>query len=359
MEVKIGGRIISEYSRPYFIADIAANHDGDINRAYHLIELAKEAGADAAKFQNFKAETIVSKNGFESIGSQLSHQSSWKKSVYETYEDASLPNEWSEKLKKKCDEVGIEYMTSPYDFDSVDIAEQYVNAYKIGSGDITWLEILEYIAQRQKPVLLATGASDLEDVKRAMQTIQKYNKQIILMQCNTNYTASDLNFSHINLNVLKTYHELYPDCILGLSDHTFGHVTVLGAYMLGARVFEKHFTDDNDREGPDHKFSMNPITWKQMVCACEELQEALGDGIKRIENNETDTVNIQRRAYYLQRDLSKGETLKEEDVFPLRPVKEGSVLPFQKEEVFGKKIRRNMQKDECLKWEDIENAERN
>ncbi len=356
MEIKIGKRIITEVSEPYFIADIASNHDGDIERAYHLIELAKESGADAAKFQNFKAEKIVSKNGFESLGSQLSHQSSWKKSVFETYQDASIPDVWSEKLKRKCDEVGIEYMTSPYDLVSVDIADKYVNAYKIGSGDITWLEILEYIARKGKPVLLATGAANLEDVQRAVGTIQRHNRQIVLMQCNTNYTASEANFSYINLNVLKTYQNLYPDCVMGLSDHTLGHTTVLGAYMLGARIFEKHFTDDNDREGPDHKFSMNPSTWKQMVCACRELQESLGDGIKRVEENETDTVNIQRRALYLQRDLKKGDTIKPEDIFPLRPAKRGAVLPFEKENVLGRRLVKNKPKDTCLEWGDIENA---
>lgn len=354
MEIKIGNRIISETSVPYFIADIAANHDGDIDRAFHLIELAKEAGADAAKFQNFKAESIVSKKGFESFGTQLSHQASWKKSVFETYQDASLPDLWSEKLKKKCDEIGIEYMTSPYDFASVDWADQYVNAYKIGSGDITWTEILEYISQKQKPVLLATGASDLEDVKRAVQAVQKHNRQIVLMQCNTNYTASDSNFPYINLNVLRTYHELFPDCILGLSDHTFGYTTILGAYVLGARVFEKHFTDDNNREGPDHKFSMNPITWKQMVHACNELQEALGDGIKRVEKNEMETVSIQRRAFYLKRNLKKGDEIQESDIFPLRPVKANAVLPFEKQNVIGKKLSKDKMKDECLMWEDIE-----
>lgn len=354
MEIRIGNRTISEMSEPYFIADIAANHDGDINRAFHLIELAKECGADAAKFQNFKAETIVSRGGFESLGSQLSHQSSWKKSVFETYKDASLPDVWFEKLKGKCDEVGIEYMTSPYNFASVDLADKYVNAYKIGSGDITWIEIIKHIAQKGKPVLLATGASSMEDVKRAIDELKKYNSQIILMQCNTNYTASDANFSYINLNVLRTYHEFYPNCILGLSDHTFGHTTVLGALTLGARVFEKHFTDDNDREGPDHKFSMNPAAWKEMVKACKELYHALGDGIKRVEENERDTVNIQRRAFYLQKDLRKGEVIREEDIFPLRPVKKGAVLPFEKQNVLGKKLTRDKYADECLKWEDIQ-----
>ncbi len=358
MEIKIGDRIISKQSKPYFIADIAANHDGDIDRAYRLIELAKEAGADAAKFQNFKAETIVSKKGFESLGSQLSHQSSWKKSVFDTYRDASLPDLWSEKLKKKCEEVGIEYMTSPYDFASVDLADRYVNAYKIGSGDITWPEMLEYIAKKGKPVLLATGASDRADVERAVRTIENYHVPLILMQCNTNYTASASNFSYINLNVLCSYQEWYPDCIPGLSDHTFGHTTVLGAYVLGARVFEKHFTDDNDREGPDHKFSMNPVSWKQMVKACEELREAMGDGVKRIEENEQDTVHIQRRALYLQRDLKQGDVIRAEDLFPLRPVKEGAVLPYEKQEVLGKRIIRDVERDACLMWEDIEHDKR-
>ena len=358
MEIRIGNRTISEMSEPYFIADIAANHDGDLNRAYRLIELAKEAGADAAKFQNFKAETIVSRKGFESLGGQLSHQSSWKKSVFETYKDASLPDMWSRKLKEKCDEVGIEYMTSPYNFASVDLADQYVNAYKIGSGDITWTEIIKHIAQKGKPVLLATGASDMEDVKRAVDTVRAYNSQIILMQCNTNYTASDTNFSYINLNVLRTYHEWYPECILGLSDHTFGHATVLGALALGARVFEKHFTDDNDREGPDHKFSMNPVTWREMVKACKDLYHALGDGIKRVEENERDTVTIQRRAFYLRRDLRKGEAIREEDIFPLRPVKTGAVLPFEKQDVLGRRLIRDKHRDECLKWEDIQDDKR-
>lgn len=162
--IRIGSRIVSEHGRPYFIADIAANHDGDLKHAYKLIELAKEAGADAAKFQNFKAELIVSKTGFSSLGQQLSHQAGWEKPVFEVYRDASLADEWSELLCSKCREVGIEYMTSPYDFASVDWADRFVHAFKIGSGDITWTEILQHITSKGKPVLLATGASDRKSV---------------------------------------------------------------------------------------------------------------------------------------------------------------------------------------------------
>ena len=348
--MKIGNRIISKDGKPYFIADIAANHDGDLNRAYKLIELAKESGADAAKFQNFHAGQIVSRNGFDTM-KKMTHQASWSKSVYDVYEDATLPLDWTEKLKEKCDEVGIEYMTSPYDVESVDRVDPYVNAYKIGSGDIQWTEMLEYIASKGKPVIIASGASSLEDVKRAYQSIQKYTKEIVLMQCNTNYTASIENYKYINLRVLNTYKELFPDCVLGLSDHTYGHATVRGACALGARVFEKHFTDDNDRIGPDHKFSMTPKTWKEMVEQTMLLYEALGDGEKKIEENEKDSSVVQRRAIYLTKDKKKGEVITQEDIFPLRPYKEGGYAPYLENEVIGKILTMDTSKDTMLKKE--------
>lgn len=354
--IKIGNRYIGESEKPYFIADIAANHDGDLNRAYKLIELAKEAGADVAKFQNFKADKIVSNNGFLKLGSKLSHQSSWNKTVYEVYKDASIPDSWTEKLKEKCDEVGIEYMTSPYDFESVDNVDKYVNAYKIGSGDITWHEIIKYIALKNKPVLLATGASDMTDVERAMNLINKYNDQVVIMQCNTNYTASVENFKYINLNVLTKYKEKYPNAILGLSDHTYGHSTVLGAIALGARVIEKHFTDDNDRIGPDHKFSMTPKLWKEMVNKSMEVWYALGDGIKKIEDNEQDTAIVQRRALYYSRNLEKGHCIQKDDLLPVRPMnKLYGINPYELEELVGKELVKDVLKDDLVKREDLKN----
>lgn len=354
MNFYIGNKKIGNGCRPYFIADIAANHDGDLERAYKLIELAKEAGADCAKFQNFKARTIVSRNGFDSMGGQVSHQKNWTKSVYDVYDEASVADEWSALLKEKCDEVGIEYMTSPYDFASVDLADKYSNAFKIGSGDITWTEIIDYIAQKGKPVLLATGASSMEDVERAMKVLERNCRKIVLMQCNTNYTASRENYKNINLNVLNTYQRKYPEVVLGLSDHTFGYATVLGAIAMGARVIEKHFTDDNDRIGPDHKFSMNPQTWREMVEESGKLYEALGDGIKRVEDNEEDTVVVQRRSLYFNKKIEAGQIITADDVFPLRPAKKGMVMPYEKEKIIWKKVCRDIEPDTEVRWEDIE-----
>jgi sialic acid synthase SpsE len=351
MGLRIGNTVLTHRGKPYFIADIGANHDGDLNRAFMLIELAKEAGADVAKFQNFKAKTIVSKHGFDSIP-KTAHQSTWSKTVYETYEEASLSDDWTVQLKDKCNEVGIEYMTSPYDLLSVDLVNPHVNAFKIGSGDITWLEVIDYVAKLGKPVILATGASDIDDVTRAYNCIIKNNHQIVLMQCNTNYTASSENFSFVNLNVLSTYKVLFPDCILGLSDHTLGHITVLGALALGARVFEKHFTDDNNRVGPDHKFAMNPKTWSEMVNAANCLYNSLGDGIKRVEPNEKESAIIQRRALYLKRDVLAGELIDYNDIIPLRPIHFG-IPPYRIKEVVGMKAKHDLKADTEIKMEDL------
>ena len=296
MKIKIGKNIISKKSKTYFVADIAANHDGSLSRAKKLIKLCAKAGANAAKFQHFRAETIVSNYGFEKIG-KLSHQKKWRESVFQTYKKASINPKWTKALYKECIKFNIEFMTSPYDLDYVESVYKYISAYKIGSGDITWHEIIEKIAKKQKPVILATGASSINDVENAVKLISKFNKKIVLMQCNTNYTGSDKNYHFIHLNVLKTFKKRFGSKVmLGLSDHTFGHSTVLGAVALGARVVEKHFTDNNKRKGPDHFFSMNFNTWKLMVDETRILESALGHNIKKIEDNEKETYLLQRRS---------------------------------------------------------------
>jgi sialic acid synthase SpsE len=338
-------------TKTYFIADISANHDGDLDRAKRLCKLAKEAGADAAKFQHFKAKTIVSDNGFKRLGGQQSHQSTWDKSVFEVYQDASVPLDWTPLLKEYCDEIGIDFFTTPYDLDYVDQLDGYVSMYKVGSGDISWIQMLEKVASTGKPVLIATGASNMDEVQRAMDTLSKYDCDIVLMQCNTNYTAEEKNYKYINLNVLKTYATMYPNIELGLSDHTLGHETVLGAVTLGARYVEKHFTDDNNRIGPDHPFSMNPTTWKQMVDSTRKLELALGAGVKKVEDNEKQTVILQRRSIRLNKNLNPGDIIKPEDISYIRPCPIDA-LPIHIN-VVGKEVLTTLNKDDYLKPYDI------
>lgn len=356
MKIQIGSHSIGENNPTYFIADISANHDGDLARARDLIHLSAEAGADAAKFQNFRAPEIVSDYGFQAMQGQVSHQSNWKKSVYEVYEDASIPFEWTGTLKEECEKAGIDYFSSPYDFEAIDMLDRFVPAYKIGSGDITWLEALERIAHKGKPVILATGASDIGDVQRAVHTLLEINPQLILMQCNTNYTASLENFDHIHLRVLSTYNSIFPDLILGLSDHTFGHATVLGAVALGARVVEKHFTDDNNRIGPDHPFSMTPQSWRDMVDRTRELERALGNPDKQVGENEQQTVIIQRRCLRAGRDIEQGEIFTREMIDVLRPATPGAILPYEIDQVLGTQSIHDIPAGKELRWTDLSDS---
>jgi len=350
--LEIGGRALGDAQPTYFIADIAANHDGDLDRAVALVHRAAKAGADAAKFQHFRAPKIVSKFGFET-GPQLSHQSKWKRSVFEVYQAASVPWDWTETLKKACDDAGVHFFSSPYDLEAVDMLDQYVPAYKIGSGDITWIAALEHIARKGKPVLLATGASDLGDVQRAVDAILAINPMLLLMQCNTNYTGSIDNFRFVKLNVLRTFASMYPQLVLGLSDHTPGHSAVLGAVALGARAIEKHFTDDRGREGPDHPFSLDPAAWREMVDRTRELEYAMGDGNKIVEPNETDTVVIQRRCLRAARDLPAGTTLAKGDLEALRPAPRDGILPYQEDMALGRKVLRDVKQGDYPKWIDL------
>ncbi|MBL8289140.1 MAG: N-acetylneuraminate synthase family protein [Rubrivivax sp.] len=354
--VRIGQRLLALDAPAYFIADIAANHDGDLERAKALIWLAREAGADCAKFQHFKAEKIVSDRGFKALGAQLSHQAKWGRPVFDVYRAHELNRAWNEELAATARAAGIHFMTTPYDVEAVAGVDALVPAWKIGSGDITWVEFIRQVAGTGKPLLLATGASQMADVERAVRAALAVNRQLVLMQCNTNYTGSPENFRHINLNVLKTYAARWPSVLLGLSDHSPGHATVLGAVVLGARAVEKHFTDDNARTGPDHGFAMNPATWREMVERTRELEAALGDGVKRVEANEVQTAVLQQRCLRASRDLAGGTVLTADDLEPLRPAPPGAARPYELSALIGRRLRHARLAGDALAFDDLEPA---
>lgn len=328
----------------YFIADIAANHDGDLSRALRLIELASEAGADCVKFQHHDVRFYVSDKGFKDLGGKFSHQSSWSKSIYEVYKDAEVSVDWTPLLVEHATEHGVHFMSTPYTLDMVDHLDPYVPAFKIGSGDINYHAMLRKVASKGKPIIISTGASTTDEITDAVRVLLKGGldeSQIAVLQCNTNYTADDTNFDYINLNVLKSIELVHP-CFLteeynaklnkmervyknsirvptGLSDHTHGHVTVLGAVALGACMVEKHFTDDTSREGPDHSFSMTPETWRAMVDDTRKLERAMGITAKTVQENEQETVILQRRSARVTRDISRGSAITAGDVVYQRP----------------------------------------
>lgn len=388
-EIMIANEKIGIGHPSYFIADIAASHNGDLEKAKDLIFAAAEGGANAAKFQNFEAHTIVSDYGFRALGGQKSHQARWQKSVYSVYADASLPLEWTPILRETCDKAGIHYFTSPYSPELIEAVSDYVLAWKMGSGDITWHDQIRAMCQDEKPFMLATGASILSEVEQAVAIAQEYHKNIVLMQCNTDYTATlddtreerHRRFSCINLNVLKTYKNKFPDCILGLSDHTHGFDTVLASIgLFDVCVIEKHYTLDNHDIGPDHPFSMNPISWASMIQQTRALEKALsaeedndrrmqivmdavtdpeaiklsfGDGIKRVEENEQETTLLQRRVLRALRDLGEGSIISDKDFYPLRPAPADGIAPYKYKDLIGKRLKRALVKGEHIKIDDV------
>jgi N-acetylneuraminate synthase len=182
-----------------------------------------------------------------------------------------------------------------------------------------------------------------------MDVIMPINAKVVLMQCNTNYTASLENLKHVHLNVLKTYGALYPEVVLGLSDHTPGHASVLGAIALGARVIEKHFTDDTGRTGPDHAFSMNPDSWRDMVDRSRELESALGGEDKSVADNERESIIVQRRCLRASRDLKKDTLLTRDMIDVLRPAPSDAIPPHEIESVLGMRLVADMPAGEALK----------
>lgn len=353
-DIKIGKHIIGENHPTYFIADIAANHDGDIERAKLLIKLAKESGSDAVKFQHHDVKKYVSDYGFKKLGGKFGHQDKWDKSVFEVYKDAEVPRSWTKDLKDYCNELDITFFTTPYDLDTVDYINEFVPAFKIGSGDVAWHAMLKKIANTNKPVLFATGASNMQEVINAVNILKPLNDNIILMQCNTNYTGSDENFKYINLNVLEGYKTLFPDIILGLSDHTHGGVTVLGAVAMGVKVVEKHFTDDTTRRGPDHPFSMDPASWRKMVDDTRLLESAMGTSLKKVEKNEKQTVILQRRAIRVAQDIEKGEVITMDKIQFQRPSPEDAFDVNQVDKILGKKAKFNIETGDYIRLNSIE-----
>lgn len=332
----------------YFIAEIGANFDGDIEKAKRLVDAAKAAGADCAKFQSFTADTLVSEGGFKKMRLHGVH-GSWGRKVSDVMREAEFPLEWHKEIADYCKNVGIDFNTAPYFKEAVDLCMDIdIPFIKIGSGDITWLQMIEYIAKTQKPIFLATGDATLAEIDEAVRTIKATgNKNLVLMQCITNYPSK---IDSANVNVLKTYQTAF-DVLTGYSDHSPGHVVALASVVLGGRVIEKHFTLNKKDKGPDHPHSMEPVEFKFMVDSIREVERALGSTTKEVVEEESETVYVQRRCLYAAKDLKKGHVLTEEDITCLRPAL--GIPPKFKNVTIGKAVNQNIEKGQPLFWENF------
>ncbi len=346
--IEIGDRIIGMDYPTYCIAEIGGNFDGSLDKAKKLIYAAKESGADCAKFQTFTAPTIVSEGGFSKMTLRGVH-GSWGRTVSEVFADVELPLEWHQKLAEFCHDVGIDFSTSPYYKEAVDLcADMKLPFIKIGSGEITWLDMIEYIAEKGIPIMLATGDATLSEIDEAVRVVQKTgNRNLVLMQCITNYPSK---IDSANVNVLKTYQKAFG-CLTGYSDHSQGHVVALASVVLGARVIEKHFTLNKNDKGPDHPHSMEPEEFKFMVNAIREVERAMGSPHKEVVEEEKETVYVQRRGIYAKRDIKKGQVITEQDIDVLRPAL--GIPPKFMSTIIGKTVNKDIVARDPIYWEDI------
>lgn len=347
--VRIGGKGVGIGEPVYIIAEIGSNFDRDIDRAKKLVDLAKECGADAVKFQCFLADKIVSKERF--AGFKMGFQAKWAEPVYEVYRHAELPRDWIHELFEYSKKKGMTFLATPYDKAAVDLLEKMgVSAFKVGSGDITWFEFLEYVAGKQMPILLPTGASTLADVDKAVGTIRSAgNNEIVLLQCVTNYPSG---FESANIRAMKSMGEVFGT-LVGYSDHTPGDLVPLGAVALGACVIEKHFTDDKTRKGPDHPFAMDGRNFKEMVKNIRIMEKALGSPTKTLYDEERETVMLQRRCLCAAGDIPKGSAIGKDMIDVLRPFVAGALEPEYRSRILGHIAKVAYKKGDPFTWDNL------
>jgi len=343
-----GDRRVGEGLPTYVIAEIGANFDRSLQKAKDLAYAAKEAGADCAKFQSFITERIVSPEGFSRMALKGVH-GSWGRSVDAVFRDAEFPREWHGEVADYCRSIGIQFSTSPYDFEAVDLCEQLdVPFIKMGSGEITWLEMLRYAAGKNRPIVLGTGDATLAEIDEAVRVIESTgNNKLVLLQCITNYPSQ---IASANIRVLAAYRQAF-DTLVGYSDHSPGLTVALGAVSLGAVVIEKHFTLSKQDDGPDHPHSMEPTEFATMVRCIRELESALGGSRKGVVEEEAETVFVQRRGLYTSRRITAGSRLQREDIVALRPAL--GLAPKYHDALIGRTTGVDLEKGTPVLWEHL------
>jgi N-acetylneuraminate synthase/N,N'-diacetyllegionaminate synthase len=345
--IKILNKFVGEQQPIFIIAEAGVNHNGKIEFAKKLVDIAANSGADAVKFQTFKTENLVTYN-LESadyvkknIGKNIK-QHDMIKSLELNYQDFT-------NLKNYCDKKKIIFLSTPHSFDAIDYLENLVPAYKFGSGDLTNIPALKYAAKKGKPIILSTGMSTLNEVKVAIESIRSNgNDKIIALHCTTNYPCP---IDEVNLRAMITMKNQL-DCFVGFSDHTMGITASIAATSLGAVLIEKHFTIDRNLPGPDHKASLEPIELKNMVTEIKNIEKILGDYEKKPTLNEEKIISIVRKSIVAKNGIEKGSIIREDMLVIKRP---GTGLePNYIHKIIGKKTKRKIQRDEVFQLDMVE-----
>jgi N-acetylneuraminate synthase len=346
-QLQIGDRPVGRSQPTFVVAEAGNNHNGDFDTAKQLVEVAAEAGADAVKFQTGRAERTYVENsgGVDYLDED--------KSIYETVKELEMPYEWIPELADYADEQGIVFLSTPFDERSTDELDPYVPAYKIASYTMSHHLFLEYVASKDKPVVLSTGTHTLEEVREAVSVLREAGQEnIVLLQCVAAYPTP---LEGINVRVVETLREEF-DVPSGLSDHTtHPSAAPAAAAALGAAVVEKHFTLDKSMEGPDHEFALEPDELERMVTAIRNTDAALGTPEKKIYDAERELYDFARRGIQASRDIESGEEITEDAVSVLRAGKRQRGLePKYFDDVIGSTAASPVPKWDGIDWDDLE-----
>ncbi len=350
MVIKLNNTEVGNFLKPYIIAEVGSNHNGDIDLAKKLITAAKEAGANCVKFQSWSPDSLIAEEEYQR--NQVYNDSPKKHfgSLRAMCEKYYLRREQHFELNNYCIAAGIQFISTPFSLQEVDLLEEInVPFYKVASMDINNIDLLKYVASKKKPVVLSTGMATFGEIDNAVKIIEhEGNNEIVILHCIAVYPPK---YKDINLRNITTLMEMY-DYPIGFSDHSIGSAIPLASVALGSCLIEKHFTLNKDMDGWDHAVSADPEEMKNIVQESANINIALGS-TKRIISDDEKAKKIRfRRSVVIKKDLQKGHILSEEDFTYKRPGE--GIQPDEKKYILGRKIIKDIKADELIKWSDLQ-----
>ena len=343
-KLTIDGKVIQDDSNCYVIAEIGHNHQGKLETAKEMFQVAKECGADAVKLQKRDNRSLFTKAGY---GRPYDNPNSYGETYGEHREFLEFGQAEYKELIDYTKELGVTLFATAFDFNSADfLAKLDMPVYKIASGDLKNIPLLIHIAEFQKPMIISTGGGTMEDVNRAYDAVMPINQQLCILQCTAGYPAE---FDELNLNVITTFRERFPNTTIGLSSHDNGISMSVAAYMLGARVVEKHFTLNHTWKGTDHAFSLEPTGFRKLVRDLKRTRAAMGDGVKRVYESEINPITNMGKKLVAARDLPAGHMIQRGDLAIKSP---GNGLPpYEIDKIIGHITSQAMNEDDDITFE--------
>lgn len=344
-EIRIGRRSVSRNTGTFIIAEAGVNHNGDMGLAKEMIDIAAESGADAVKFQTFKADQLILKNIGKAPYQKITTNGA--ETQYDMLKRLELPKEQTAELMSYCRQRNIIFLSTPFEKTSLDELDRLgVVAFKVAATDLTNIQLLRQIAEKGKPIILSAGMCYLEEVNRALEAIYPINRDVILLQCTANYPIQD---REANINVIQTFKDTF-DILVGYSDHSQGVGASPYAVAAGAKVIEKHFTTDKNMDGPDHKASVTPDELRQLVEDIRRVEQYLGDGMKMPTCSEQMTRKSLQKCLVADREIKAGEKYCEENIVAKRTGGVG-ISALYYDDMIGLAAKKDYRKDDIIEVE--------